>query len=79
MFYASKGEYEQALRRCGSSNISLSFQQPSTSHVKQQRHRKIIWFNQPFSLVTLFRVRFFLSVGYLMVANLTQLGILVHC
>ena len=32
-FNASTGEYEQALKCIGYSNISLPFQQPSTSHV----------------------------------------------
>ena len=31
------------------SNISSSFHQSSTSHVKRQRHRNIIWFNPPYS------------------------------
>ena len=36
------------LKHSGYSNISLSLQQSSTSHVKQQRHRNIIWFNPPY-------------------------------
>ena len=38
-----------ALKRGGYGNISLSFHQSSTSHVKRQRHRNIIWFNTPCS------------------------------
>ena len=49
VFNASKGEYEQALKLSGYSNISLSFQQPDASHVKRQRHRNIIWFILPYS------------------------------
>ena len=36
------------LKHSGYSNISYSFQQSSTSHVKQQRHRNIIRFNPPY-------------------------------
>ena len=49
VFNTSKGEYEEALKRSDYSNISLSFHQSSTSHVKRQRHRNIIWFNPPYS------------------------------
>ena len=49
MFNTAKGEYEEALKRSGYSNISLSFHQSSTSHVKRQRHRNIIWFNPPYT------------------------------
>ena len=49
VFNTAKGEYEEALKRSGYSNISLSFHHSSTSHVKQQRHRNIIWFNPPYS------------------------------
>ena len=49
MFNTSKGEYEEALKRSGYSNISLPFQQSSASYVKRQRHRNIIWFNPPYS------------------------------
>ena len=49
MFNTAKGEYEETLKRSGYSNISLSFHQSSTSHVKRQRHRNIIWFNPPYS------------------------------
>ena len=49
MFNTSKEEYEEALKRSGHSNISLSLQQSSASHVKRQRHRNIIWFNPPYS------------------------------
>ena len=49
MFNTAKGEYEEALKRSGYSNIILSFHQSSTSHVKRQRHRNIIWFNPPYS------------------------------
>ena len=45
VFNASKGEYEQALKRSGYNNISLSFQQSSASHAKGKPHRNIIWFN----------------------------------
>ena len=44
VFNTAKGEYEEALKRGGYSNISLSFHQSSTSHVKRQCHRNIIWF-----------------------------------
>ena len=46
---ASKGEYEQALKDSGYSNINLSFQQSSASHLKRQYYRNIIWFNLPYS------------------------------
>ena len=49
MFNRSEGEYEQALKRSGYSNISLSFRQSSASYAKRQRHRNIIWFNTPYS------------------------------
>ena len=49
MFNASKGEYEQVLKRSGYSNISLSCQQSGTSHVKRQRHRNIICSYPPYS------------------------------
>ena len=49
VFNTAKGEYEETLERSGYSNISLSFHQSSTSHVKRQRHRNIIWFNPPYS------------------------------
>ena len=48
VFNTAKGEYEEALKRSGYSNISLSFHQSSTSHVKQQRHCSI-WFNPLYS------------------------------
>ena len=48
MFNTAKGEYEEALKRSGYSTISLLFRQSSTSHVKRQRHRNIIWFNPPY-------------------------------
>ena len=41
VFNKAKGEYEEALKRSGYSNISLSFHQSRTSHVKRQRHRNI--------------------------------------
>ena len=44
VFNTSKGEYEEALKHSGYSNISLSFQQSSASHVKRQRHSNNIWF-----------------------------------
>ena len=50
MLNTAKGEYEEALKRSGYSNISLSFHQSSASHVKGQRHRSIICFNPPYSL-----------------------------
>ena len=43
-----KESINMPLKHSGYSNISLSFQQSSTSHVKQQRHRNIIWFNLPY-------------------------------
>ena len=49
MFNTAKGEYKEALKRSGYSNISLSFHQSSTSHVTRQRHCNIIWFNPPYS------------------------------
>ena len=49
VFNTSKGLYEEALQRSGHSNIRLSFQQSSASHVKRQHHRSIIWFNLPYS------------------------------
>ena len=45
VFNTAKGEYEEALKRSGYSNISLLFHQSSTSHVKRQHHRNIICFN----------------------------------
>ena len=42
VFNTAKGEYKEALKRSGYSNISLSFHQSSTSHVKQQHHHNII-------------------------------------
>ena len=42
VFNTAKREYEEALKRSGYSNISLSFHQSSTSHVKRQRHRNIV-------------------------------------
>ena len=47
VFNTAKGEYEEALKRSGYSNISLLFHQSNTSHLKRQRHRNIIWFNPP--------------------------------
>ena len=47
VFNTSKEEYEEALKRSGHSNISLSLQQSSASHVKRQHHRYIVWFNPP--------------------------------
>ena len=47
MFNTSKEEYEEALKRSGHNNISLSLQQSSASHVTRQRHRNI-WFNPPY-------------------------------
>ena len=38
VFNTAKGEYEEALKCSGYSNISLSFHQSSASHVKRQRH-----------------------------------------
>ena len=49
VFNTAKGEYEEALKRSGYSNFSLSFLQSSTSRVKRQPHRNIIWFNPPYS------------------------------
>ena len=49
MLNTAIGEYEEALKRSGHSNISLSFHQSSTSQVKRQCHRNIIWFNPPYS------------------------------
>ena len=49
VFNKAKGEYEEALKRSGYSNISLSFHQSRISHVKRQRYRNIIWFNTPYS------------------------------
>ena len=49
MFNKAKGEYEEAIKRSGYSNISLSFHQSSPSHVKRQRHCNIIWFNTSYS------------------------------
>ena len=49
VFNTAKWEYEEAIKRTGYSNISLSFHQSSTSHVKRQRLRNIVWFNQPYS------------------------------
>ena len=49
MLNTAKGEYEEALNCSGYNNISLSFHQSSTSHVKRQRHRKIIWFKPPYN------------------------------
>ena len=49
VFNTAKGEHEEALKRSDYSNISLSFHQSSTSHVNRQHHRKIIWFNPPYS------------------------------
>ena len=49
VFNTAKGEYEEALKRSGYSNISLLFHQSNTSHLKRQRHRNIIWFNPPHS------------------------------
>ena len=60
MFNTAKGEYEEALKRGGYSNISLSFHQSSTNHVKRHRHRNIIWFNPPYSsaVITNFAKKF---------------------
>ena len=49
VFNTSKGQYEEVLKRSGYSNISLSFQKSSASHVKRQRQRNIMWFNPPYS------------------------------
>ena len=49
VFNTAKGEYKEALKRSGYNNINLSFHQSSTSHVKQQCHCNIIWFNPPYS------------------------------
>ena len=49
MLNGSKREYEQALKCGGYSNISLSFQQSSTSQVKQQGHRNLIWIDPPYN------------------------------
>ena len=53
VFNKAKGEYEEALTRSGYSNISLSFHQSRTSHLKRQRHRNIKWFNPPYGLTHL--------------------------
>ena len=56
VFNTSKGEYEKALKRSGYGNISLSFDQSSTSHVKRQHHRNIKWFNPPYSRIVITNV-----------------------
>ena len=56
VFNTSKGEYEEALKRSGYSNISLLFQESSASHLKRQRHRNLIWFNLPYSHVVITNV-----------------------
>ena len=47
VFNTDKGDYKEPLKRSGYSNIGLWFHQSSTSPVKRQRHRNIIWFNPP--------------------------------
>ena len=41
-------ESDEALKHGGYSNISLPFQQSSTSHVKPQNHHNV-WFNSSYS------------------------------
>ena len=56
VFNTAKGEYKEALKRSGYSNISLSFHQSSTSHVKRQHHHNIIWFNPSHSCAVITNV-----------------------
>ena len=49
MFNTSRGEYEEALKHSGYSNISLLLKQSSAIHVKRQCHRNIVCFNLPHS------------------------------
>ena len=53
VFNKAKGEYEEALKCSGYSNVSLLFHQSKTSHLKQQRHRNIKWLNPPYGLTHL--------------------------
>ena len=55
VFNTVTGEYEEALKYSGYSNISLSFHQSSISHVKRRHHRNII-FNPPYSRVVITNV-----------------------
>ena len=48
VFNAFKGEYEEAVKHSGYSNICLSLQQSCTSHVKRQNHPNI-WCNSLYS------------------------------
>lgn len=48
IFNASKTEYEEALKQSGYKNFDLKFD-PVKTTPKQNRKRKIIWFNPPFS------------------------------
>ena len=55
VFNTVTGEYEEAPKYSGYSNISLSFHQSSISHVKRRHHRNII-FNPPYSRVVITNV-----------------------
>ena len=48
IFNTSKTEYEEALKQSGYKNFNLTFN-PQKQTPKQNRKRKIIWFNPPFS------------------------------
>ena len=49
VFVSAKPEYEKVLKNSGYKNVNLKYRAGNEQRKKNNRNRKVIWFNRPYS------------------------------